>query len=418
MRLPWLALSTTVLVLAAAVVPIPPIRDAATGERVSEVALTYSPAYLAGAPFFDVLDTLSLLTVPQHVVVVVTGVLAYAAWRAIHRRRKGTSVGKRRAALREVAFVALFLVVLAAVYAIGTVVPRPMATLAARELDVLTVDMHSHTKYSHDGRPRWDAEDVRDWHRAGGYDVAYVSDHRSFQGAEEGVAANPAVAGQGTVLLSALEVVYRGERVNVLSAGRVYRGLTTANLWDVDEPSLAMASLVSRREPVVVQTFPGRFDRITPARGPGTPGVRAIEIVDGAPRGLTQTRRERARIVRLADSLDLALVAGSNNHGWGRTAPGWTLMRIPGWRGIVPDQLALAIESGIRGGGRRATRVVERRVAEAGGSPILLVLTVPLVTWRMLTTLSGDQRVMWIVWTWALVTAAHVVRWRRRRSRS
>jgi hypothetical protein len=410
-RVPWLALATTILVLVTALVAAPPIRDAATLEPVSEAGLRYSPSYLAGAPFFDTLDTLSLLTVGQHVALILTVILAYSGWRLWHRRRKAAAPRTdgtpnhpgRRAVLREVAFAGLFLLVLVTVYAIGAVVPRPMAALAVRNLDVVVVDLHSHTKYSHDGRPGWDAEDVRDWHAASGYDAAYITDHRTYRGAEEGVAANPSVAGQGTVVLSGLEVVYGGERVNVLSAGRVYGGLTTANLWDIDTVALALASLVTLREPVLVQTIPARLERIRPARGTRTPGVRAIEIVDGAPRGLSQTRGERRRIGQLADSLNLALVAGSNNHGWGRTAPAWTLFRIPGWRAMSPDQLARNIESAIRQAGRNAARVVERRVAEANGSPVRLALTVPLVTWRMLTTLSLDQRVMWVIWAWLLV---------------
>jgi hypothetical protein len=424
-RVPRLATAITILVLASAVVPASPIRDAATLEPVSEASVAYSPAYLAGAPFFDTLDTLSLLTVGQHIAVIVTAILVYTAWRVWHRRRRAAAprtdgpVGHsaRRAVLREVAFAGLSLLVLAAVYAVGAVVPRPMAALSVRDLDVAVVDVHSHTKYSHDGRPGWDAEDVRDWHTASGYDAAYVTDHRSYRGAEEGVAANPSVAGQGTVLLSGLEVVYGGERVNLLSAGRVYRGLTTANLWDIDSLALALASLVTPREPALVQTIPARLERIRPARGPGTPGVRAIEIVDGAPRGLSQTRGERRRIVRLADSLNLALVAGSNNHGWGRTAPGWTLFRIPGWRSMAPDQLAMQIESAIRQAGRNAARVVERRVADANGSPVRLGLTVPLVTWRMLTTLSADQRVMWVIWAWVLALATYGARSRWRGTR-
>src|SRR5437764_10613241 len=52
----------------------------------------------------------------------------------------------------------------------------------------------------------------------------------------------------------------------------------------------------------------------------------------------------RQRIVHIADSLNLALVTGSDNHGWGRAAPGWTLMRIPGWRGMSTDSLSRRIE--------------------------------------------------------------------------
>ncbi len=414
----WLALAITVLILLSALFAVSPIRDAATLERVEEARLTFSPASLAGAPFFDVLDTLSLLTVGQHVALLLSAILAYAGWRVWHRRRKKTwpagahDGALRRAILREIAFAAAFLLGLVGVYGFGAVVPRPMAAIALNDLDldVVVVDIHSHTTYSHDGRPGWEAEDVRRWHAASGFHAAYVTDHRSYRGAEEGVAANPPVAGQGTVLLSGLEVVYGGERVNVLSAGRVYRGLTTENLWDIDTTALALASLIVGREPVIVQTVPARLDRMKPAAGPARPGVRAIEIIDGAPRGLSQTRGQRRRIVQLADSFNLALVAGSNNHGWGRTAPGWTFLRIPGWRNLAPDQLASTIEAVLRRGGRRATRVVERRVAETGGNPLLLALTLPAITWRMATTLAADQRVMWLVWAWGLALLGFTVR--------
>jgi hypothetical protein len=417
-RLPWFAMITTLLVVIAAAVAVPPIRDAVTLGPVADASIRYSPAYLAGSPFFDMLDTLSLLTVGQHVTLLLTAILVYTAWRVWHRRRKaaarrrsdGVGQARWRAVLREVAFAGLFLLVLVAIYAVGAVVPRPMAALEVRDLNTVVVDVHSHTKYSHDGRPGWEAEDVRAWHAASGYDAAYITDHRSYRGAEEGVAANPNVAGEGTVLLSGLEVVYGGERVNVLSAGRVYRGLTTPNLWDIDTTALALASLITFREPVVLQTIPARLERMRPAEGPGMPGIRAIEIVDGAPRGLSQTRPQRRRIVHLADSLNLALVAGSNNHGWGRTAPGWTLVPIPGWRGMSHDQLAAAIEAAIRQRGRQATHVVERRVADTHEGPLLAV-TVPLVAWRMLTTLSADQRVVWVVWAWALTLV-----WRGARS--
>src|SRR5207247_1127404 len=118
-------------------------------------------------------------------------------------------------------------------------------------------------------------------------------------------------------------------------------------------------------EPVIIQTIPDNLNKIVAAPGPSRAGARAVELIDGSPRGLAQGRRERARIVHLADSLDLALVADSDNHGWGRAAPGWTLMRIDGWRGMSSDSLARAIESALRTGRRASTKIVERRVADA-----------------------------------------------------
>ena len=142
--------------------------------------------------------------------------------------------------------------------------------------------------------------------------------------------------------------------------------------------------------------------------------MQAIEIIDGSPRGLTQGRRERARIVRIADSLNLALVTGSDNHGWGRTAPGWTLVRIPGWRGMTTDSLSLRIEDILRVGRREATRVVERRAAP-GTNAIALAFAAPVVLWEMMAMLSADERVAWILWTWAIVIA--IGAWRATRAR-
>lgn len=383
---------------------IPPVRDAVTLQRAPEVELTFSPAYLLLSPLWDVLDALTLLTVPQHIALLVSLLLLFVLWRVLRaraRRRAGRPAsGPAAAVLREGLALFGFLVVFVGVYAIGALMPRPMAELLRKEQLVIAVDVHAHTRHSHDGRPGWTAEDVRQWYDAAGFDAVYIADHRTFDGVLEGQGNNPARVGERTTILPALEVVYRGEHVNILSAGRKFSGLTTGDLRDMDTTALAMGSVVPGVEPVLVQTFPGDFEEITPATGPGTPGVRAIELIDGAPRGLRQTRANRARIVQVADSFNLALVSGSNNHGWGRTAPGWTLFRIAGWQMMSPAELADALETAIRRGGRGATRVIERVGTETPGAAV--VATLPALVWRIATTLTLPQRVSWLAWTWAL----------------
>jgi hypothetical protein len=170
----------------------------------------------------------------------------------------------------------------------------------------------------------------------------------------------------------------------------------------MDDQALSIANMIPSTSPVIIETIPGNLSKIPATTSSGAPAVAAIEIVDGAPRGLSQTRRERTRILDLADSLNLALVVGSDNHGWGRTAPGWTLIRITGWRGMTTDSLSRRIEEILRVGRRQATRPVERRVAD-GTSAIALLFAGPFIAWRMFTTLQADKRVMWLVWTWGLV---------------
>ncbi len=417
-RIPWTPIALTLLVLVSALLAVPPVRDSATLGPVPEVRLLFPASYLAFSPLYDVLDALSLQTVGQHVATAVSVLLLVALWRLLRaraRRRGGTRAARTmaRAALVEAGWLGGALLALVLLYAFGAVVQRPMAQLAAGPVNVLVVDMHAHTDASHDGRKGWDAEDVRRWHRDGGYDAVYVSDHRSMRGAEDGWANNPLQSGQGVVLLPALEAVWDGAHMNILSAVRSFGGLTDAELRDIDTTAIQMASTVVGKEPVLVQTFPDAWKDVKPARRRGSAGARAIEIVDGAPRGISQVRRDRARILALADSFNLALVAGSNNHGWGRTAPGWTLFRIPSWRGMTPDSLADVIEATIRETGLGATRVVER-TAVTPPSGVLLPLSLPMVGWRMFTTLGVEQRVSWIAWTWLVWIACFL--WRRGRA--
>jgi predicted metal-dependent phosphoesterase TrpH len=406
--LPLGPLAVVALLLLSALVPLSPIRDAATFGAVPAASLHRPAGYLLLAPVSNVLDTLTLLSVRQHIALLVTLILGYALWWATLGRVFSTPVAPRRRAMRIAARVGTFVVLVVALYAAAAVLPRPMAALEVGP-DILTVDFHSHTRYSHDGRPDWSAEDNRSWHRNAGFAAAYVTDHRTFEGARDAWANNPASAGEGVSLLPAIEVVWRGEHVNVLDADRMYRGMLTPTLRDVDEDALRMASGIPGNEPVLIETIPGDPYKTIAAGAPGTAGVRALEVVDGAPRGLGQSRRERTRLVHLADSADIAIVAGSDHHGWGRTAAAWTMLYLPDWRAIPPERLSTSISTILRRGRRASTIVAERYVADTDEG-VKLPLTVPLVAWGMFRTLSGDERVVWLAW----LAALYLLDWLRR----
>ena len=408
--MPWVAVVLSLLVMGSAAFAVDPLRDASTFEPVPYVHLVLSAGYLLLAPICNVYDTLSLMSLQQHVVILASLAGLFAVWRIWRAVRGGTTVW------RELAVGGLALILLLAVYAAGILVPRPMAALAVDSPlnnAVLVADFHSHTRYSHDGAPWFSPEANRRWHQRAGYDVAYITDHRTVRGAAEGIARNPDQAGQGTMILQGLEVVWDGAHVNVLGAQRTYRGLTDPNLRDIDDTALTLASMLPNHEPIVIYTFPGELRHLHPASGPGTAGVRAMEIVDGSPRGLGQARRKRTVVNAIADTLNFALVSGTDNHGWGFTAPAWTLIQLTGWRGMGTDSLAEAIDRVIRSNGFEATRVVERRQASTSLSRWRLAATLPLVATRMLTMLSENERVSWLIWIWAIVLARFA--WRRRR---
>jgi hypothetical protein len=404
-RLPIFALLLTLVVALSALFPADAIRNAVDYSAIGDARLDRSIGYVVLGPVSGMFDAMTLFTVGQIIAFTLWAVAAYIAIRIWRRIDAPVPI------LREARNAAIAFVILIAIYGAAVILPRPMARLVITRLDVIAADFHSHTQASHDGRTGWTAADVRDWHTDGGYQIAYITDHRSFEGVRAGLRLDSAMVGQeGTTLLPGIEAFYHGEHVNVLNAGARFRGLTTPDLVSVDSSALALSSLIAGVEPVLIETIPGNLDAVLPHHGPQTSGVRAIELVAGSPRGMTQTKRDHDRIVRMADSLNLALVTGSDNHGWGRTAPGWTLLRIPGvWRTYRPDSLANLIDDIIRISGRRGTLVVERRTAPS--SQGALVVAGPLVLWTVLRTSTSAERVAWLGWIW--VPAA--IMWLRRR---
>ena len=396
----------TLLLAVTAMVPTDAIRNAVNGDLIPDARLERSLGYVILGPISSLFDAMTLFSVQQIIGFTIWAMVVYALARLIWRR----PVGFRREALYAlVAFAGLL-----ATYALAVIMPRPMAKLVKTRADIVAVDFHSHTSYSHDGRSGWSAEKVRDWHSDGGYDVAYITDHRTLEGARDGTRLDAAIVGQDgkTTMLPGIELFWHGEHVNVLNVGSRYGGITTPDLISLEDTAVAFASSIQNAEPIIIETIPGNLDMIIPHSGPGSAGVRAIEIVAGSPRGMTQVKRDHDRIVRLADSLDLALVVGSDNHGWGRTAPGWTLLRIPGmWRGYRPDSLANIIDDIIRVAGRQGTLVAERTTASA--SPVALTFTMPVVVWTVMRTLSAPERLAWLAWIWIPTLMAWLIRRRR-----
>ena len=384
------ASAITLLVLLSWLAAASAVRDALTLATVPGVRLVRPFWYVVLAPACTVLDALTLLSVPQNLAVIISLVVIYILWR-VARWPAG-----RRSVLRELRLALRALGVLVAVYGVGIVAPRPMAALRVSDPDAVIVDMHSHTNYSHDGRADFSPRVNRAWHKAAGFDVAYITDHRSFDGATEAMALNPRVSGDSIVMLSGLEFVMHNSHLIAL-------GISAPDeRWLYVDRRKAHPNWPPpvRPPPVLIQTIPENLANLPPPDSAGAHGVVAIELSDGAPRGIAQAQRDRARILRLSDSLHLALVAASNNHGWGRTAVAWSVLRIPGWRALTPDSLDNAIQQRIRTARRQAVQVIERRSPSADRSRVALAATLPAVAWNLFVTLSPVERVSWIVWAW------------------
>lgn len=289
--------------------------------------------------------------------------------------------------------------------------PRPTARIALADPDLIAVDFHSHTNASWDGRRGFDAEANRRWHEAAGFNVAYISDHRSVAGARAAMRRNPARAGDGVTLLQGLEAGDEDEHVIALNVDTT-RLFDRGGRWHDPHYDKALARELDAA--MLILSVPGNVRTIPGFRSGHDDPFYAIELSDGSPKGIAQEQRDRAQILRLADVLNLAVLAGSDNHGWGRTAIAWSIFRIPGWRMMTATQLDAAIQHTIRVNRRLAGIVVQRRSPDPGTSWMLLAATPMTVVWTMLRTLEPAERLAWLAWGWAL-WAVVALPWPRRR---
>ena len=180
---PWAALAASLAVMLSALFSAVPLRDAGTLEPFAAARFVLSDSYVLLAPLSNVLDTLSLLTVPQHIAVVIAVMVVYAKWRWWRWWRSSPreisvrgEEEKRRHGAGGVGVCMCG----------GGDSPAPHGGLLAvgeeYASDIIVVDFHSHTSYSHDGRPGFSPEANRAWHQRGGFDAAYITDHRTFPG--------------------------------------------------------------------------------------------------------------------------------------------------------------------------------------------------------------------------------------------
>jgi hypothetical protein len=154
--------------------------------------------------------------------------------------------------------------------------------------------------------------------------------------------------------------------------------------------------------PILLLSLPGNIGRIPAGETDGPVRIAGIEALDGSPRGMAQSARDQSAVIALAEERHLALVSASDNHGWGRTAPAWSVLRIPGWRDMTAAELDIAIRLTIISQGPRAVKVIARRTAPAprnrletaaGGIEVALV---------MMRTMNLGDRLSWMAWSWGL----------------
>ena len=371
---------------------LPPVVDLAQPHSPAAASLKTPLLYDILAPVSNILDTLTLLSPVQYWATFALCAVVFFAPGIARDLRRPRSFSLASTIISSLRFMGGTV----AVIGIMLVVWRPMASLSLQDPDLIAVDFHSHTSASHDGRSDFDAERNREWHQSSGFNAAYVTDHRTFDGALSAAERNPSLAGAGTTLLPGIELRDADQHPILLGVDPVRMKITSPD-WQ----EAAVEADGGPVPPILILTMPGNIARVPIGEISGAIRLAGVEASDGAPRGMAQTERDRREILAFADKLHLALVAGSDNHGWGRAAPAWSVLRIPGWRGMTPGSLDIAIRRTILARVPGTTEIIARRTAASPSGKVETALSGVAVGLSMLRTMNLRDRASWILWSWA-----------------
>lgn len=404
-RYTW-PLSITLLLAVTAAFSLSPLVDVVRPQSPAAASLKTPLLYDILAPVSNVLDTLTLLTPAQYwatFALCLVALFAPPIVRTLRHPRGFRPLSTIGPCIRCVGGT----VAIVGVMIVGI---RPMAALNLQDPDLIAVDFHSHTSASHDGRPDFDAERNREWHQSSGFNAAYITDHQTFDGALSAAQRNPSFAGEGVTLLPGVELRDGAEHPILLGADPIRTRITSADL-----EGAVVVSNGGPVPPILLLTMPGNIRRIPSSEYTGPIRLAGIEVLDGCPRGIAQTARDRTDILALAGKLHLAPVAGSDNHGWGRAAPAWSVLRIPGWRSMTPASLDIAIRRTILARSPGTTDVIARRTVGPPSGRVEAALGGVAVTLLMMRTMNLRDRLSWIMWSWAvaLLSLARARRTRR-----
>jgi Predicted metal-dependent phosphoesterases (PHP family) len=410
----FLPATISAIILVGAFFARSPVVAADSASNAAHASLRLPVLYDIIAPVSNIFDALTLLTIPQVLATFGFGAALLFFWRNFQLVRVRGLGLTRWSVWGEIRFVLTIIGSVVAIAGLALLLPRPMAALHLDDPDLLAVDFHSHTSASHDGRPSFTPEANREWHHNAGFDVGYVTDHHTFAGAFAAEKLNPKTAGEGTVLLRGIEFIDDDEHLIALGLDPVSTNVEIKEWHPVYRPTDVSGWSPRLQAPaLLILALPGDLRRVPEDEELGSARLTGIELAAGSPQGFSQAEKQRAAILGVADSMNLATMAGSDNHGWTHAAGAWGVMRIPGWRKMTAPQLDEAIRWTIATERRAAIAVIARRTVMPPANRIGLALTAPQVAWEIATVLSWPERLSWIAWSWLLWVAATPRRKRR-----
>ncbi|HVE13524.1 MAG TPA: hypothetical protein VNI01_09040 [Elusimicrobiota bacterium] len=398
--------AATSVVLAAAAFPLSPLRGTLGNGVPSGVSLYLPWTYVATGPLSAWADAVTFNSARQDAALVAWIAAGYWLARGALKLAGRGWAGWRRELLGYGAWLAAF----AAFLAWAILLPRPMARILLGDPNMLALDFHSHTSYSHDGRRSFTPTANVHWHVWAGFTAAFITDHNRIEGAREA----RALYDRGGINrayrpLIGEEVSLQDAHVGVLGPreaidNRPYDGSREGLRRFLGECESRFGGLPVLNLPEYRLHYWDRLDEVA------SWGARGIELVNAVPKALDMSDEERQRVHVIARARKLFMVGVSDNHGWGSATYVWNLMYLPGQASLGAAELQAAVLAALREKGPDAVAVIVR--AKQDPLPGAWIALDPFLgLWTMLRAFEPAQAVATVAWVWGLALL------RRRRAR-
>lgn len=208
-----------------------------------------------------------------------------------------------------------------AVLLVAIIAPLPVDVIRNQNQDIILLNPHSHSHYSHDGLVSPDR--LMTWHAQQGFDAFFITDHNQHE---------------NTLALVAEQRAGRITEKPLVLAGMEYSGSNHILLLGLTRPfnskdypdQTAIDTCHAQRGAAVIAHW------FTPSRQTHdipfyiAAGCDGFEIVNKA-NGAFNAGSSAEPVIAACNRAQLIMMAGCDWHGYGQACQSWTGLTIPGW---------------------------------------------------------------------------------------
>ena len=273
-----------------------------------------------------------------------------------------------------------------ALFLIAVFAPLPGDTIVNQRPEVVLVNLHSHSHYSHDGiiSPKGQLA----WHRRQGFDAFFLTEHNHFAKALDIVEqqrngrlpAHPQImagmeySGSNHILLLGLHRVFNSKDYPdkaAIDSAHSQGGAAIVAHWFTPARNTRPLSFY-------VDAGADGFEIVNKSEGAFHPGSKAQPVID------------------LCRRQSLVMSACCDYHGYGNVGQSWTGLTIPGWRTLNPQERQKNILEILRNRQQDRITVLALNDRPAGRFPVWLR---PVqFFFHYAATLNLIQIVSWFFW--------------------